>query len=89
MTIQPQGDRFVLKQQKRESLSGLIVEDDSSMRRPIGEIVAVGTGYLAQMARINPGDTVCFNELSGERFVHEKEEFLIVNLSDILAKLMP
>ena len=87
MEVQPLGDRFLVEQDKHETVSGLVLSEESTLKRPLGTVVAVGDGYGAQMSRVKVGSRICFNELAGELVSIEKKEYLIISLSDILILL--
>lgn len=88
MVIQPIGNRYLVKQDKKELKANLIVNDDETLRRPTGTIIEVGDGKDVGASRLVKGDRICFNELSGERVVLDGEEYLLIRLEDVLAKFM-
>lgn len=80
------GNRLLIRQHKEEPKAGIIIDEEAVKKRPIGTILEVSpqlaTGLYAK------GDTVCFNELAGETVAHGGEVFLVIDVKDVLVKLI-
>ena len=87
--IEPLGDRILIKQDKVDSKSQIIITSDEPKILPSGNVLKVGNGQKMYFCGVAPGDKVYFNEYSGERIDYEGQEYLILNLSEILAKCSP
>ncbi len=91
MTIEPLGDRVVIKPAEAEAqrASGLYVAETSKEKPQKGTIVAVGPGkwedgQLEPMS-VQTGDTVLFAKYAGTEFKLDEQELLILGEKDILA----
>ncbi len=93
MTIEPLGDRVVIKPAEAEAqrASGLYVAETSKEKPQKGTIVAVGPGkwedgQLEPMS-VQTGDTVLFAKYAGTEIKLNDEDVLIMSQKDILAKI--
>ena len=87
--LEPLGDRILIKQDIVDPKSKIIITSDEPKILPKGKVIKVGNGSKMYFCGIAPGDEVYFNEYSGERIEFEKEEYLILNLNEVLAKCSP
>lgn len=92
MKIKPLSDRVVVKpSEPDEQVQGGIIIPDTAKEKPQkGKIVAVGPGKASETGEIIPmevkvGDMVLYGKYSGTEVTIEKEDYLIVRESDILA----
>ncbi len=91
MKLKPIGDRVVLKQLEAESTtaSGIVLPTQSKEKPQEAEVVSVGDGVNEKGVKIdmniNIGDKVIYSKYSGTDVKIDKEEFIIVKYSDILA----
>jgi chaperonin GroES len=89
-SIQPLGDRVVVKAQAADEMtaSGLYIPDTAKEKPQRGEVVAVGPGRVENGTKIDmtvkAGDTVLYGKYSGTEITLDDEEYLIVRESDIL-----
>lgn len=95
----PLGDRILVKQVKQEEVraSGLVIPDTAREKPQMGEVLAVGPGRLDDNGKRLPmdvkvGDRVLYAKYAGQDVPRgvlgsEEEEFLVLNESNILAKL--
>ncbi len=83
--IQPIGERVLVKQEKAETKtkSGLIIPDSAQEKQPKAKVIAIGN----EIKNININDTVLYSSFSGTEISHNGEKYLMLELSDILAKL--
>lgn len=94
MSIQPLGDRVLIKRlEAEEKTKGGIVLPDSAKEKPQkGEVIAVGKGKVLESGKVEPlevkkGDKILFGKYSGNDLTYNDEEYLIVREEDILAIL--
>ena len=93
-TLQPLGDRVVVKatEQESQTKSGLYVPDTAKERPQEGTVVAVGPcrttdeGNRIEMD-LQVGDTVVYSKFAGTEFTEDGEELLVLTERDILAKV--
>lgn len=92
MKLQPLGDRVVVKADAAETktASGIIIPDTAKEKPQMGQIVAVGSGKVADNGTsikmsVKKGDKVLFGKYSGTEFTFNDQEVLIMRESDILA----
>jgi len=92
MNIKPLHDRVVVKPNAAEekTASGIIIPDTAKEKPMQGEIVAVGTGKVAEDGKVTPltlkkGDTVLYGKYSGTEITIGGEEYLIMRESDVYA----
>ncbi len=94
MQVRPLHDRVLVKRfDEEEKTKGGIFIPDNAKEKPIqGEIIAVGTGRVAEDGKIRPldvkkGDRVLFGKYAGTEIKIEGEEFLMMREEDILGVL--
>jgi chaperonin GroES len=92
MNIKPLHDRVVVKPNAAEekTASGIIIPDTAKEKPMHGEVVAVGTGKVAEDGKVTPltlkkGDKVLYGKYSGTEITIEGEEYLIMRESDVYA----
>ena len=90
--LTPIGDKIVVKRLEAEAKTkGGIVLPDSAQEKPKrGKVVAVGEGKRLDSGEIDKpsvkkGDEVIFSSFAGTEITIDREEFLIMSQSDILA----
>lgn len=93
MQLRPLGDRVVVKPlaEEQTTASGIIMPATVDKERPErGEIVATGPGKTLENGTVSPmsvkiGDKVVFKKYSPDEIKIEKDEFLVISESDIMA----
>ncbi len=93
MSIQPLGDRVVIKALEAENKTkgGIVLPDTAKEKPQEGKVVAVGKGKVndagqVQALEVKVGDKVLYGKYSGtEITTKEGEELLIMKEEDILA----
>jgi len=92
MKVKPLSDRVVVKSSPPdEKVSGGIIIPDTAKEKPQkGQVVAAGPGRVSDQGQLVPmtvkvGDTVLYGKYSGTEVTIDKDEYLIVRESDILA----
>ena len=91
MTVKPLLDRVVLKSVEAEETtkSGIILTAAAKEKPEIAEVVAVGPGGMVEGKEVEMyvkvGDKVITSKYAGTEVKLNKEEYIIVRQSDILA----
>ena len=91
MKLVPLGDRVVLKQLVAEETtkSGIVLPGQAQEKPQQAEVVAVGPGGAVDGKEVKmevaAGDQVIYSKYAGTEVELEKEEYIIVRQSDILA----
>lgn len=91
MNLRPLGDRVVLKQLEAEekTQSGIILTGAAKEKPQEAEVVAVGPGGMVDGEKVEMqvkiGDKVIYSKYAGTDVTLDKEEYIIVKQSDILA----
>ena len=85
--IQPMGARILVKplEQETKTASGLYIPESAKEKPQTGTVVAIGDD---EDIRLQVDDKVLFAKYTGTEFRLENEEFLLMDCSDILAKLL-
>ena len=90
--IKPTRDKILVKCIKVDvKTSGGIIIPDSAKKKPLrGKIIALGSGRINDKGNVEPftvkiGDEVLFDAFSGQEITIEREKYLIMNESNILA----
>ena len=92
MNLKPLSDRILVKpvEAEQKTESGIIVPDTAKEKPMRGEIISVGPGKVSSEGKVLPmnvkvGDVVLYGKYSGTEITLDREEYLIVRESDILA----
>ena len=91
MKLEPLGDRVVLKQCVAEETtkSGIVIPGQSKEKPQQAEVVAVGPGGVIDgkevTMSVSVGDQVIYSKYAGTEVELDKEDYIIVKQSDILA----
>lgn len=91
MKIKPLADRVVVKLTEVEETtsSGIILSPSAKEKPQVAEVLAVGPGGVVDGKEVtmyvNVGDKVITSKYSGTEVKLDKEEYIIVRQSDILA----
>ena len=89
-SIQPLGDRVVVKPQPAEekTASGLFIPDTAKEKPQRGTILAVGPGRAENGTKIDmtvkAGDTILYGKYAGTEINLDDDDVLIMRESDIL-----
>jgi len=95
MKLKPLNDHVVVKPITKDEIteSGIVLPDTVDKEKPEkGEVIAVGQGKLLDngqraLMSVKIGDKVMFKKYSPDEIKIDKEEYLIISESDILAVL--
>ena len=91
MNIKPLGDRVVLKNVEAEETtkSGIVLPVTAKEKPQMAEVVAVGPGGMVDgkevKMEVSLGQKVIYSKYAGTDVKLDKEEYIIVRQSDILA----
>jgi chaperonin GroES len=92
MNLTPLHDRVIVKPAVAEEMTkgGIIIPDTVKEKPQRGEIVAVGSGKVAEDGKTTPltvkvGDSVLYGKYSGTEVSVEGVDYLIMRESDIFA----
>jgi chaperonin GroES len=90
----PLADRVVIKQIKQDEVttSGIVIPDTAKEKPQQGEVIAVGPGKLDESGKRVPidlkeGDRILYAKYTGTEVKLERDEFIVLNEKDILAKI--
>ncbi len=88
MTIQPIGERVLIKPYKEpeKTKGGIYIPDSAKEKKKEGDVIAVGTFEDGKPLPLKPGDRIIYGGYSQEEVEFEKEEFVIVEFKNIVAK---
>lgn len=86
MTIQPLGDRVLVKISKSETKTktGLYIPDNAQEKTQQGEVTAVGA---SEDILVKVGDTVLYDKYAGTSVKIGDEDYLVLRNDDIIAKV--
>jgi chaperonin GroES len=91
MQVRPLHDRVLVKRfvEEEKSKGGIIIPDTAKEKPIQGEIIAVGTGRVADDGKVRPlevkkGDKILFGKYSGTEIKIDGDEFLMMREEDIL-----
>jgi len=89
MNIKPLGERVVIKMVEMEETtkSGIILTAAAKEKPQVAEVVAVGPGTKDVTMELAVGDKVVISKYAGTEIKLENEEYIILNQSDVLAKI--
>ena len=91
MKLVPLGDKIVLNQLGAEETtkSGIVLPGQAKEKPQEAEVIAVGPGGNIDgkevVMQVNVGDKVIYSKYAGTDVELDKEEYIIVKQSDILA----
>ncbi len=91
MNIKPLGDRVVIKsvEQEETTKSGIVLPGTAKEKPVMAEVLAVGPGGNVDgkeiVMHVKVGDKVIYSKYAGTEVKLDKEEYVIVRQSDILA----
>ncbi|EAL5963017.1 co-chaperone GroES [Campylobacter jejuni] len=85
MNFQPLGKRVLVKrvEETKTTASGIIIPDNAKEKPLMGEVVAVGK----EITDITNGDKIVFAKYGGTEIKLDNNEYLVLNLDDILGIL--
>lgn len=91
MNIRPLHDRVVIRrlEEERTSAGGIVIPDTATEKPMMGEVVAVGSGKIAEDGSVRPmgvavGDRVLFGKYAGTEVTIEGQEVVVMREDDIM-----
>lgn len=90
MNIKPLENRVAVKfiEEEEKTKSGIVLPDTAKDEKPQqGEVIAVGKGCIPEEgeAEVAVGDMVVFDKYAGTKITLDGDDYVIVNLDDVLA----
>ncbi|SHH36808.1 co-chaperone GroES [Thermosipho atlanticus] len=88
MKVRPLGSRLLIKPitEEKRTEGGIVLPDTAKEKPMKAEVIAVGNIEDSDI-EINVGDKVIFSKYSGTEIKIEDEDYIIIDLDDILAKI--
>jgi len=82
MNFKPLGDRVLVErvEETNTTASGIIIPDNAKEKPSEGKVLAIG----ADVEDVKEGDVVVFGKYSGTELVLDGQEYLVLDVSDIL-----
>ena len=94
MKVKPLSDRIIIRplEAEQKTAGGIIIPDNAKEKPQKGEVIAVGTGKIADNGQkiemsLKTGDTVLYGKYSGTEVSIDGTDYLIMRESDVLAVL--
>ena len=86
LNIQPMGTRVLIQplEQENKTASGLLLPETAKERPQTGQTITVGDD---ESIKLKPKDKVLFAKYSGTEFKYEGVDYLLLEASDVLARL--
>lgn len=87
MKIKPLADRVLVKNEPAESktASGIIIPEAAQEKTQTAKVVAVGPGTDEDKITVKAGDKIMYDKYAGTQIKINKEDHLILKMSDIIA----
>lgn len=87
MKVKPLGERLLIKPivEEKKTAGGIVLPDAAKEKPMKAEIVEVGK--LSEDCQLKVGDKVIYNKYSGTEIKIDDEDYIIIDVSDILAKI--
>ncbi len=85
--LQPINQNVVIEVQENEqkTASGIYIPDTAKEKKAFGKVVAISN---IENPEISVGDTVLYKEYSGTEVEFDDKKFVVIQYSDILAKVV-
>ena len=89
MTITPIGERVLIKPYKQEEKTkgGIYIPESAKEKKKQGTVIAAGTFKDGKELPVKAGDVIIYGGYSQEEVEFEKEEYVIVEFKNIVAKV--
>ncbi len=91
MKLRPLFDRVVIRNIEAEevTMGGIVLPGSAKEKSQMAEVIAVGPGGMVdgkeQPMAVKAGDRIVYSKYAGTEVKLEKEEYIVVRQSDILA----
>ena len=82
MNFKPLGDRLLVErvEEANTTASGIIIPDNAKEKPSRGKVLAIGS----DVEEIKEGDIVVFGKYAGTELVLDDNEYLVLEVSDVL-----
>ena len=89
MNIKPIGERVLIKPVKEEETTagGIYIPETAKEKKKQGVVVEIGTSSDDNELPVQKGDLILYTGYSTDELEMNGEKFLIIDISDIIAKL--
>lgn len=89
MNIKPIGERVLIKPVKEEekTTGGIYIPETAKEKKKQGVVVEIGTSSDDNELPVQKGDLILYTGYSTDELEMNGEKFLIIDISDIIAKL--
>ena len=89
MNIKPIGERVLIKPMKEEekTAGGIYIPETAKEKKKQGVVVEIGTASDDNEMPVQKGDLILYTGYDTEELEMNGEEYIIINISDIIAKL--
>ncbi|MDR2855075.1 MAG: co-chaperone GroES [Methanomicrobiales archaeon] len=89
MTITPIGERVLIKPYKQEEMTkgGIYIPESAKEKKKQGTVIAAGTFKDGKELPLKAGDVIIYGGYSQEEVEFEKENYIIVEFKNIVAKV--
>lgn len=89
MNIKPIGERVLIKPVKEEekTTGGIYIPETAKEKKKQGVVVEIGTTSDDNELPVQKGDLILYTGYNTEELEMNGEKFLIIDISDIIAKL--
>jgi chaperonin GroES len=89
MNIKPIGERVLVKPMKEEekTAGGIYIPETAKEKKKQGVVVEIGTTSDDNELPVQKGDLILYTGYNTEELEMNGEEYIIINISDIIAKL--
>ena len=89
MNIKPIGERVLIRPVKEEekTAGGIYIPETAKEKKKQGVVMEIGTSSDDNEIPVQKGDLILYTGYSTEELEMNGEELLIINISDIIAKL--
>lgn len=87
MKVKPLGERLLIKPiiEEKKTAGGIVLPDAAKEKPMKAEIVEVGK--LSEDCQLKVGDKVIYNKYSGTEIKIDDQDYIIIDVNDILAKI--
>jgi chaperonin GroES len=87
MTVKPLGNRLLIKPivEEKKSEGGIVLPDSAKEKPQKAEVKEVGK--LEEDYDIKVGDKVIFSKYAGTEIKIDDEDYIIIDIDDVLAKV--
>ena len=89
MVITPIGERVLIKPYKQEEKTkgGIYIPEAAKEKKKQGTVIAAGTFKDGKELPVKPGDIIIYGGYSQEEVEFDKEDYIIVEFKNIVAKV--